>query len=550
MAGSELSGEEVPEDLTARGNLIASGGEVDFDYSVGVLSVEDLETSVAIIAVAEVDGELLVAVPSEAWHKKVRNRRLPEKALRKAVKVVVPLSSEHDRSAAAGEPTLSVWLGLLAPALEETISFDQAGAELDFPSLPFAGALVAIAGDNFSFVTAESEPQQKEAGAVEARFVAIEEGLRQLTKAMQSSKGPTPMAAASKSRAKPQPAPAPELPPGLDPGVAQQALQAGVSRKALEEMAAVINTPRVGALRHPPRPETTVRFEDYEEDEDSPAEELERNASGGADPISTVVVQMSKILGQMYKDKQKAKDKTLEGILDYAESGSAATSSTGTSRSKAAALRSLQRMLQDNPQLLSAEIEGAMQRDWERAGQLPGLAAGGVTARGWLEHRSRVQNFPSTVRTAWMIAGVLDALRSNKVAEARARCGLALAALDQQAVDRGSWLLAAEVALEPPPPFHSFSLHRAPDPWECPHSLLVDPRWCELFMTKLKDISDFQEKKGKLAAHQGKPSSVESPVPKSEAAPKKAAKGVGKGKQQEKNKETEKGSQPPEAAQS
>lgn len=174
-----------------------------------------------------------------------------------------------------------------------------------------------------------------------------------------------------------------------------------------------------------------MRFADYGDEEDSPMEELEPGGSGGADPMSTAVVQMSKILGQMYKDKQKAKDKTLEGILDYAESGSAASSTAGASRSKAAALRSLQRMLTEKPQLLYAEIELAMQKDWERSGQLPGLAAGGVTARGWLEHRSRVQNFPSTVRTAWMIAGVLDALRSNKIAEARARCGLALAALDQ-----------------------------------------------------------------------------------------------------------------------
>jgi len=33
-------GEEEPEDLTVRGNLTVSGGEVDFDYAVGALSVE------------------------------------------------------------------------------------------------------------------------------------------------------------------------------------------------------------------------------------------------------------------------------------------------------------------------------------------------------------------------------------------------------------------------------------------------------------------------------------------------------------------------------
>jgi len=91
------------------------------------------------------------------------------------------------------------------------------------------------------------------------------------------------------------------------------------------------------------------------------------------------------------------------------------------------------------------------------------------------------------------------------VSEARARCGLALAALDQQAVDRGSWLLAGEVSLETPPPFHSFALHRAPEPWDLPHSMLVDPRWAELFMTKLLDISDYQEERAHSMAQQSAP---------------------------------------------
>ena len=38
---------------------------------------------------------------------------------------------------------------------------------------------------------------------------------------------------------------------------------------------------------------------------------------------------------------------------------------------------------------------------------------------------------------------------------------------------------------------------RPPDPWESPHSALVDAR-CELFMDKLKEIADYREKNGKL----------------------------------------------------
>ena len=534
MADLESGGEEFAEDLTARGNLVASAGEVDFDYSVGVLSIAEKGTSCAIIAVAEVDSSLLVAVPAEAWHKKVRQRYLPQQALRKAVKVVVPLCAADNRTAAAGEPSLQIWLGLLARDLEDQVSFDMGAPDMAFPDLPYAGAMVAVAGDHFSFVTAESElPQEK----LESRFAALE---KQMSEVLGALKKEAP--AAAKTQIRPPalrkaavPSVLAETPPGLDPGVAHQAMQAGVSRKALEEMASLMHAPRHGLPPPAPR-QPDVHFED---DDEEPFE-LEESGGQGQDPVGTAVLQMSKILAQMHKDKQKIKDRSLEGILDYAESGSASSTSGGTSKSKAAALRSLQRMLVERPALIAAEVEKAMQLDWERSGQMPGVAAGGVTARGWLEHRSRVQNYPSTVRMAWMIAGILDALRCDKIAEAKARSYLALAALDQQAVDKGSWLLASEVTLEPVPPFHSFSLHRAPEPWEAPHSLLVDPRWCELFMTKLKDISDFQEKKGKLSGYQSRANAAEPPPgPRAEPEAKKKGKATGKGKQDGKGKESQ-----------
>ena len=541
------SGGEEPEDFTARGNLVASGnGEIDFDYSVGVLSIVDSGATSAIIVVGEVDADLLVAVPAEAWHKKVRQRFLPSGALRKAQKVVVPICAAEDRTAAGGDPSLNVWLGLLAKNLEEHVSFEQGSPDMNFPDLPFAGALVAVAGDHFNFVTAESELP---AVSTEARFAALEKQLHTLMTLVEKqvkspAAGPTPSTRPPALRRTGATPTAAQLPPGLDPGVAHQALQAGVSRRALDEMATVLQAPQYAAAPPAPR-QSEVFFEDEDD------EVLAVDESGGAgDPVSSAVVQMSKILTQMHKDKQKTRDKSLEGILDYAESGSAGASSTGSSKSKAAALRSLQRMLTEKPQLIASEIEKAMQQDWERSGQLPGIAAGGVTARGWLEHRSKVQNYPSTVRTAWMIAGILDCLRSDKFVEAKARSYLALAALDQQAVDRGSWLLASEVTLEPPPPFHTFALHRAPEPWEVPHSLLVDPRWCELFMTRLKDISDFQEKKGKLSGYQGRhPTADPPPGLRPDPEPKKKAKAAGKGKQDGKGKEQDKGSSSQEQTQ-
>lgn len=154
--------------------------------------------------------------------------------------------------------------------------------------------------------------------------------------------------------------------------------------------------------------------------------------------------------------------------------------------------------------------------------------------------------YPSTVRMAWLIAGALDAARLGRPEECKARLYLALAAVDQQAVDRGSWIMAAEAALEPAPPFHSFSLHRAPEGAETPHSVLLDPRWCELFMARIKDISEYNDKKMKLSSAPAKTAEV---VPEAKAQPKKPGKGGAKGKG-EKTKDGDARPQPPEAAQS
>jgi hypothetical protein len=141
--------------------------------------------------------------------------------------------------------------------------FDCA-AEMAFPDLPFAEALGAVANDHFRFVTAESEPGIK---GMEARFAALEQQMAQLLR--QSSKDVTSSpgdAARPKRRA--APIAAPDLPPGLDPGVAQQALQAGVSRQALNFT--------------------------FEEEEDDFADLADASVSGGADPVSTAVCRCQK----------------------------------------------------------------------------------------------------------------------------------------------------------------------------------------------------------------------------------------------------------------
>ena len=95
-------------------------------------------------------------------------------------------------------------------------------------------------------------------------------------------------------------------------------------------------------------------------------------------------------------------------------------------------------------------------------------------------------------------------------------------------------MLAAELTLEPPPPYASFSSHTAPDPWETQHTRLVDDRWSELFLSKLKEIAEYQEKRSKLTS---------TTRPKKEEPPKGDKKGKGSGKAGKKQKDSEETSQ-------
>ena len=166
-------------------------------------------------------------------------------------------------------------------------------------------------------------------------------------------------------------------------------------------------------------------------DEDEKDEHL-GIASGVQDPLGQAIVHLSSIVQEMRAEKKQRKDKGLEAILDRAESGSA-RDTTGSSRSKASALRSLQKLLVTDPKLIYQALEKNLQGDWETGGSnLPGAQITRISARGWLEHRSRISSYPGTIRPAWLCAGIWDALMQGCHEEARARAALATACFDQR----------------------------------------------------------------------------------------------------------------------
>ena len=447
--------------LQLRDCLVVQEGECDPEYSIGELQIEGQPgQSLAVVGVV-----------------------LPAGSLTKAINVSVQCAYAEERDTQLDETYVRTWLGFLNEEFVERVNFperdlvfghDPRGRAL----VPFGEALYAVANDHFAFVTAESgagafDGGDKIAPELEARFSQIEAGIRAIQDALRSP-GALPLSPGP-------PAPAtPAAPPGLDPGVVQQARAAGI---------------------------------------DEAAGSGTRRSKGSA------------------LEKKESRGRGLNGILDQAE-GIGSARSTGSARSKASALRSLQGLLRSE---LYQTIEGFLLEDWAQTAAARGVDNPAVTARGWLEHRSRIQNYQTTVRFAWMLGGIWDCLRQGRVDEARARAALGVAAADQTAHDRGSWLLASKVLLEHAPPFAVFGHHALPEGWEAQHSRLLDPRWVELYMHKLKDFAEFQEKKFRLGKGRSYPTEDDNkekwkPETKKTAKP---AKGDKKGK--EKNTEREPG---------
>ena len=283
------------------------------------------------------------------------------------------------------------------------------------------------------------------------------------------------------------------------------------------------------------------------DDEEDEADAGDPPENGGGNQLQTVVVQMSKILQRMTRDKKVT---NLEDVLDRADGGMERGASSSSGRSKAAAYQRLKTLLRTSPSEVSRSIESCMQEDFNLAQSGPGLEVRACTARAWVEHRSLLQSYSGPIRQAWTLAGVVDALNSGDSELAKAMALLGIASLDQAAVDGGSWLLASEISLEPSPPFGAFSRPRVLDTFESRQTRLLDPRWISILMGRIKEREAYHTAKKNLgggagvgggAANPGLPSGGGRPEGPSGAeatpdgkGPRKPPKGGGRGEKGDK----------------
>ncbi|CAK9099077.1 unnamed protein product [Durusdinium trenchii] len=500
--------------------LSSESGQLEPEYPLGFCEVTTStgeSERVAVICMGEMGGAFLVVTPHSAGHRQVAKRQLPSTFLSKPTSAEVLFAPSRDPG--AHTVNSKVWFGWLSKDYESHISFDTASGpaltvlfDEDELMLPLASSLALAAERLFglraapsSFESVPAEDTQvlgQRVAALENHLSGIKEQLEILigqnthprtsgSPATQKAEGARPKSSAAPPRASQF--------LGLDPTVAQAALAAGIPATQLEEMSklALAGKPRLPDLPKAPMPK---RKDPLDESED--------------DAVGESAVEVTK-------------ETSLEALLDGSGyPGSSESAGVPSARKNAAALRALKKTLSSDLEQISRVIERNMEADFNlRRSGVPGAPVVPVSARAWLEARSRVQNFRTPVTFLWGVAGILDALRDQKPEEARARAGLLLCQGDQLSIDRGSWIVAASMSLEDPPPFAVFATHTLPAETESQVTKLIDSRWVDLFLHHLSEIDQLAEKKKKLTFKK----TPLDPPPDGTASPKRKGKGKGSG---------------------
>ena len=514
FAEEQAPGLGVAAYLDIRDKLVYAEGETDLSFDVGQITLADERSQASIILIAEVEGQLLVGVPGSVWHKKVAKRLLSKSALSKPILTSVVACTEDSREVPA-DRSLKMWIGFLNSELEGSVEF-VADSEVDHvfadeegqPALPYGLALVEIASEKFVFFTADSGAGDGK--GVEGRLQDLEKNLGKIQESLelllhQKQQDAVPTTAPGPVRANPKkpakPASIPKELKGLDAGVVNAALAAGISEAHLAEVAGLLSK-QPGRMGDLPKDAVKKQVDPLSESEEDDLGGLEEEVQGGASGggvMEKAIVQLTKVCSALASQKSSRSKDPIDRILDQsASSGSHEGFGSGSSRKNAAALQALRRTLTERPQYLYDTIESRLQEDFSSRPSHPGQPLGGATVRGWLESRSRIQNYIGHVRWTWSVGQIWQCLVDGKNQEARARAALLVAAADQAAIDNGSWLLSQVLLMESPPPYAAFQSHQPPSAHELPHSTLIDPRWMELFVAHVREVDNFQEAKKRL----------------------------------------------------
>ena len=540
---------EEPFDEAASSPYLFVDGEVNSNFELQIFTADFATGSPAfpLLLIAEFEGKSLVAVPSQAWHRSSNRRRMGVPGALSKPTAVEVLAAKLDTPQVSAEGiNLKTWIGYLRADLLTHLQPYSETENCDFHFLeedgevyiPLAASLIAAAQDHFAFFSAQEEvapqtrgvrddldgeplgePGEPGLAALGARMTQVESVLDFLQDGMrtlmaQQSMGQRRQPAASQAYRETPAAPTAQpkrgsmsssknpnpqaagLFPHLDKGVVQAALQADVPMSSLKQMEDVVSqnvkAKKVNDVK------TGVTLDPLSEHEDA----LEVAAREAEDagyqeeglPVGRTLDKLTAIMEMLTEERcKKASTSKLDAALDNVQGSGSDATSLGSGKKSAAARRALRTAFQDHPEEIYKMVERLMYEDLNAQTLPPGQLPRGLSARAWVEFRSRITAYKASAYSAWSLSGVLDSLIAGNISQARARACLGLLQIDQACIDRGNYVLAAELSLEIGPPLNALSQHVAPDiqQGEAPFSRLLDSRWAEIALGHLRDQEDY-----------------------------------------------------------
>ena len=347
-------------------------------------------TTAQVVAIGVFEGQLLVCLPQTAWHRLSARRLLAPGSLKKGVHCEVVASSSEDPAQAHAAYRLKVWLGLLSDPLVGSISYEEG----DEPACCFKsfGPLSAVAMVPFGPALASIARCRRASiycclGELASRSFRFSTSRRRRWRSERegrsSGSGPDGGWSGSTSWDSGGPASTPGR-PGHDRGRG--------SRKEALSCAAEGEASRCSRRVRGRRRGCFARR--------------------GFDPER-------KILAGMQKDRERSND--LEQLLDRADGAGGAKEQVGLGP-----LAPKQRPTK------SCGCCCAMPRSRFPPPRQEGTAC---SARGWIEHRSHLQQYAGPIRSAWLLGGIVDAINAGSPEQAKSMALLDIASLDQASID-------------------------------------------------------------------------------------------------------------------
>ena len=511
---------------------------IDNDYLLGSLDLVGEEAeNCAVIAIGLCQGKLLVGVPQTVWHRSLSKRRLPPKALSKAVLVAVVACRSGQRLTDEDiVASTKVWIGLLDPQMEKDVTFMEGlafdhhfGKVEEELALPYGKALVKVANEHFGFVTAESEvkqptpspgksPLEERMQTLEANLDAIKGSLEALAPiATKESKGESSPKGTCSGRNGPPPQskrpfrPAPRTDvqdfENTSPEVGGCSQESRIAETCEERAPGRVRGRGRGwrSRTYPRRrwicrPERISRLGDCSDQVDRHRQQACRRRQGEDRP---------NLRRRWWCGKSRR-----DGWSPELQEELGCTQSSPT-------------MFEGGSQihLPGGGGQPATTFSWKSC-QCRGTSSSRDHS-SWLAHEPQQDSeLPAAREVVLGFGRSLGRFDGWKARRSKSSLCLMMCAADQAAIDNGNWLMSTVALLEPVPPYQQFANHTAPSAAEAQYSALYDPRWAEIFLTQLKEIDSFVDTKKKLGnkSSPGKNDKEEENPDKARAAAAKAKK--------------------------